>query len=773
MLARASRMASARPLTRDEKIVLAIVVLVPVIFNAIMLLPELSIAIPSVNDDGFHLLFVRDASAALANGENVFDFWAPQLELGFNQFFYYQHLPYLAVVLLQRVSLGNLDIVTAFNLTRYVLMVTFPLTVFWSMRRMGFSGPAAAFAAVVSSLLSTNFLYGFDYNSYTWRGFGLYTQLWGMHLAFLSLATMYTVLQKGRGLLLAIIVFSLLVLSHLVYAYMLAITIIVLYLYGINRTNIVGRTIRLAIVAAFVGAISAYMVIPFFTVPGYLSASPYLQPYKYDSFGAGPILTWLVSGQLFDYGRLPVLTVILLIGGIAALVSRARIALLAVVLFIVWLIIYFGRPTLDGLTNLFPLSDSLLFHRFIGGVDIAAIILMGVGAAALWQIFKPYRARWQVVLAGVAVIALLMPVFAERYDFYQYNGLLEQQVSDAITADTDAQAIIAKIQSLPAGRVFAGLPATYGNTMTFGDVYFYNLLVYDDIEVLAPPFQSLSLNSDLIWDFNDANQGDYDLFDVKYVVAPANRAMASFLKPIMRTAKYTLYQAPTSGFAEYGAIIGRQAFSTSNSLFFFNRSWYRGSLPDNLQFFRYDYPASHVAPGPTTAPGCADGKTTFEVFQPARIDLVTSCSTASTLIIKTTYHPNWQITVDGQIQPDFMVSPAFIGVSLPAGRHAVTAEYRAGPTKLPLLIVGFIALLLALVLGRRLEVFGNWATAGVDRRLRTDRWARKRRPGRRTVGTAPAEAVPGEAATLPDSPLSDSGPNDDGAGTETGAGPGA
>jgi hypothetical protein len=32
----------------------------------------------------------------------------------------------------------------------------------------------------------------------------------------------------------------------------------------------------------------------------YLSVSPYLQPEKYDSYGAGPILGWLITGDLLD-----------------------------------------------------------------------------------------------------------------------------------------------------------------------------------------------------------------------------------------------------------------------------------------------------------------------------------------------------------------------------------------------------------------------------------------------------------------------------------------
>jgi len=123
--------------------------------------------------------------------------------------------PHLAVVGIHRLLFGLVDLFTLFNLVRWLLLVTFPLTVLWSLRRMGFSFAQSALAGAAASLLSTPFLYGFDYGSYIWRGFGMYTQLWAMHLAFIGLVAVHTVIVRGRGHLLAIVALSMLVLSHL------------------------------------------------------------------------------------------------------------------------------------------------------------------------------------------------------------------------------------------------------------------------------------------------------------------------------------------------------------------------------------------------------------------------------------------------------------------------------------------------------------------------------------------------------------------------------
>src|SRR5436309_3390135 len=107
-------------------------------------------------------------------------------------------LAHLAVVVFHPSLFGLVDPFPLFNVVLYLLLVLFPFTVLWSMRRMAFSFAQAALAAAASSLLATQFLYGLDYESYIWRGFGTYTQLWAMHLSFIGLAAAHTVITRGR-----------------------------------------------------------------------------------------------------------------------------------------------------------------------------------------------------------------------------------------------------------------------------------------------------------------------------------------------------------------------------------------------------------------------------------------------------------------------------------------------------------------------------------------------------------------------------------------------
>ena len=258
--------------------------------QAIGLLPEVLVPTPNVNDDAEHELFIQNASDALARGENVLEFWVPEMDEGFPEFLYYQNLPHLTVVALDRVLLGLPDVVTLFNIVRYLLLVTFPLTVFWSMRRMDFDPVAAAVGAASSSLLATNFLYGFDYESYLWRGLGLYTQIWAMHLCFIALASLWRLVRYGTGFRWTVVILATLVLSHLLYAYMMVVTTALLFLWSVTRANVRTRIARLTAAGGIALAITSWMWLPYILERGFLNASPYLQPEKYASYGAPTIL---------------------------------------------------------------------------------------------------------------------------------------------------------------------------------------------------------------------------------------------------------------------------------------------------------------------------------------------------------------------------------------------------------------------------------------------------------------------------------------------------
>ncbi len=710
----ASGESSSTGLGATAKPLLWLLILVPIVFNAIALLPEVSLPVPSLNDDAVHYLLIQRASEALARGENLFDHWLPEFELGFPMFFYYQHLPHLFVIAVHRLLLKKFDLLAMFNAVRYLLLVGFPLTVYRSMRRLEFSPVAAAVGAASASLISSNHRYGFEYESYIWRGHGMFTQLWAMHLSFIVLANLHRLLDRGKGYIIAVISCSLLMLSHLIYTSMMAITGLVLVLNLASRANWRTLLARLAVVGGPTAVICSYMWLPFIAQISFFGASPYLQRWKYDSFGAGDILWWLVNGDLFDYGRWPVTTVLLALGIAAALLQlrHNRSSRIFLSLFVVWLALYFGRPTWGHFLDVFPLHDSLLFHRFKGSVDIMAILLIGMGGEWLWQQASILGERWRMMIVASAVLLLLVPALRERQNFYSFNTQWIERTRKALAADEDANAIITTLKELPPGRAHAGLRANWGKALVFGDLKFSDLLTFHRLMPASAPYSSMSLNADLLWHFDDRNPAHYNLFNIKYLIAPRSLPAAPFLRPIKETRRYTLYRAETSGSAEFVAVTARRSPSSQSNLFFQNRDWFQSADPGAGKFLRYNYPpkrganaAATTSSGANGASPCAGEKIGEENVLPGSFDLRTKCSAPSAVVLKTTYHPNWRVAVDGREVETFMISPSFIGFELPAGAHRIRAEYRAGPLKTPLLILGACALATVFAFNRRFERF--------------------------------------------------------------------
>lgn len=696
----------------------AALLLLSVGFSALALAAELQ-SLPTINDGNNHFLFVRRAEEALTRGEHVLDHWVPQMELGFPEFFYYQHLPHLVVVALGRLTFGLVDLFTLFNLVRFLLLVTFPLTVFWSMRVMGFRPMAAAFGGAASPLLSGAFNFGLEYDSYVWIGYGMYTQLWASHLVVVTIALLHRALEWRRGYSVAIAAFAALALTHLAYAYMAALTAIVLALLVRSPRAAGGRLAAVALVGAATAVVTSYMTLPFVLERQYLEISPSLPRFRWDSYGAQQVLTWLVQGRLFDAGRLPVLTVLVAVGAGAAVLRRSRPGLVALALFVVWLVLYFGRATLGPIADLLPFREGVPMHRFIAMVQLAGILLIGFAGGTLVEVFA--RAHRAGPIAATLVLALLLgPALSERATFFASNAELMDRARKALARDVDARRILDELSASPPGRVYAGLRTNWGERMlnlglSFNSLRFYDLLTFEDLWPIAPPYYSWSLNSDIMFFFNDSDPGHFDAFGVNRAITPWDVRLTVPATRISAVGPYALWEIPGTGLARFVALEERVGVPTQAELIERNVRWLRSDGPATGRYIRYDFPAP-AATRPIAAGGCPSGSVVARGVGPASFDLTTECPVAATLVLKTTYHPNWRVLVDGVSTPTFMVSPSYIGLEVPAGTHRVSAEYLAHPLKSPLALAGLFVLGAILILRRRVDALvGRFGQPAPDR----------------------------------------------------------
>src|SRR5262249_43890012 len=158
---------------------------------------------------------------------------------------------------------------------------------------------AAAGAALISPLISTDGLFGIDYGSYVWRGSGLFTQLIAVHVLLLALGLTYKSFRgSGKGIL-AGLVLGLAFLTHFVYGFIGMISALIMLVTS-NELPLVRRLTRLVFIGLTAVAVSAFELIPAFIDSPFVNHSRWEAAWKWNSFGMAQVLKLLVTGNLMD-----------------------------------------------------------------------------------------------------------------------------------------------------------------------------------------------------------------------------------------------------------------------------------------------------------------------------------------------------------------------------------------------------------------------------------------------------------------------------------------
>ena len=733
-------------------------VLFAVAFNLIHLYPEVAGDVRDKNDMVLHLVMTDAVVEALTQGQDFTDPWQGTMGMGYPNLTYYQQIPYLVVALAHVLTLEEFPLVEMLHWSNYLILSLFPLSIYWSLRRFGFDRISSALGGLVSSLLSTNGIFGFSYRSYTFGGWGLYTQLWGMVLLPPTLAVSYRVLHEGRGYFWATLLLAATLMSHLIYGYMAFLTLgIFTFIQPILISNpksfvkgIWKQWRRLIILCLLVVVVTSYFSVPLFLNLDYFTPNR-AESIKFDSWGHSAVLEGLVGGGIYDFDRFPSLTYLAFAGFVICLFRwREERYLVPVAIFLLWLLLYFGRATWGPLIDLLPMSRYLHMHRFIGGVHLGGIFLMAVALAVPWRWAlsrSSIRSVWYVSAALVLTVVVLLPVYRERISYLEDSGLFVKE-HQRIGADAqNFSALLERLKQLPPGRVYAGLQTT-ADKYRVRNVHPYDLLHAEGLDMMGTYYQRFTLNSKVLSDFNEQRLDHYNLFNVRYVVAPEERSVPDFVKPIRQVGRHRLYQVETTGYFD---LVGSDlTFAGGKTdLYPAVSSWLASGLPGVKQHpvvYIGDPPQAIERPLPLSAAGDVISKSSSSAG-PSRGAVLSeeignnyfaadvTVERGSMLLLKATYHPNWRATVDGIEADTVMVMPSFVGIQLSPGEHRVLLEYRPRRLRIILLTLGLLTLPLVAIGEKPAAAFCRWFATGVSSRisstLRTPRSAIRRQSRRR------------------------------------------
>ena len=226
-------------------------------------------------------------------------------------------------------------------------------------------------------------------------------------------------------------------------------------------------------------------------------------------------------------------------------------------------------------------------------------------------------------------------------------------------------------------------------------------------------YHAFSLNSDVQNLFDENRWELYNLYNVRYVVAPEGRTFPSFVRPLQQFGRHRLYQVETTGY--FDLVGSGLEFAGGKTDFYPAASaWLASELPGTKQHptMLIGEPAGEgerrfrgkvqATAGPTR--GTVLSEEIGNNYFAAKV----AVERESLLLLKATYHPNWRATVNGVKTDTVMLMPRFVGIQLSPGEHEVRIEYRPRGLRVILLSLGLLSLLLIWIVEKRGGSLGSW-----------------------------------------------------------------
>jgi hypothetical protein len=651
-------------------------------------LRALTLGVAYLDDSSLHEQMVRFATAQLRAGRLPLTSWFPFLGEGSPQFLHYQSLPAIVTGLVGT-TVGP-DV--AFRWSLYLLLSLWPISVYLSARAFGAGRPAAAASAAMAPFLMSATGVGYEQHAYVWTGFGVWTQLWAMWTLPLAWGWSWRAIRDGRGYLGAILLTALTVALHFETGY-LALSVLLVWPLAAGRP-LVARLRRAAVLLGGSLLAAAWVIVPLVEQRRWVAVNEPLQGSGLvNGYGARDVLHWLVSGQLLDSGRLPVVTAFAALGfGLAWLAwssaadARALLAALAVCL-----LFAFGRTTFGSLVDVIPGAADLFFRRFTMGVQLAALLLAGQGAAWLAarcvRLLETRVPGWPpglspaaVLLAGVAVLA---PAWLQLglYDRQDGAAIALQRRADN-TEGADVDRLVAVIERDGGGRTYAGMPSNWGQDFTVGAVPVFKYLESRDVDEVGYTLRTASLMTGPEYFFDDRDPSDYRLFGIRYLILPARGQPPVRARLAMRSGPYWLWTIGGAGYVQAGRIVGEISANRTNVGARSVRLLRSGLAADGAYLgVRYGSGGGGNGPLPTVRSQSSAGEASAE-----RADLDDGEASATVrmrrpgvAVLSASYDPGWTATVNGRRRPIRMVAPALVAVDVPAGTdHVVFRFYGYG-----------------------------------------------------------------------------------------------
>jgi hypothetical protein len=646
-----------------------------------------------LDDSSVHEQMVRFATARLRAGHLPLTSWFPFVGEGSPHFLHYQSLPAMLTGLAGLVIGPD----AAFRWSLYLLLSLWPVSVYLAARAFGAGRAAAAPSAAMAPFLVSVTGIGYEQHAYLWSGYGVWTQLWASWTLPLAWGWSWRALRDGRGYFRAVLLTALTVALHFETGY-LALAVLVVWPFVAGRP-LLTRLRRAALILGGALLASAWVIVPLVAQRRWASVNEPLQGTGLvNGYGARQVVSWLATGQLLDHDRLPVLTVCAALGFVLAWLAWSADPLARALLTAlgVSLLFAFGRTTFGSLADVLPGGADLFFRRFMMGVQLAALLLAGRGAAWLaarcLRLLEGRVPRWPPAWSGLAVlvaaVAVLAPAWLQlgAYDRHDAAAVAAQRRADG-TQGAAVDRLISVIKRDGGGRTYAGMPSNWGQAFTVGSVPVFKYLESRDVDEVGYTLRTASLMTDPEFWFDERVPADYRLFGIRYLILPAGHRPPVPARLALSAGSYRLWTVTGPGYVQAGQVVG---WISADRTDIGARSvpFLRSGLADQGAYLGVRFGAAGGgAAGDGAAGGGplpkAPGRSLAGAVSVVRADLAAGRAAATArmsrpgvVVFSASYDPGWTATVNGRPAPTRMVAPALVAVDVPAGTSRVEFRYR-------------------------------------------------------------------------------------------------
>ncbi|HWF26339.1 MAG TPA: hypothetical protein VG275_12865 [Solirubrobacteraceae bacterium] len=677
-----------------------------VVWSLVSLRAE-TLGVSYLDDSSLHEQMVRFATHQFASGHLPLTSWFPFIGLGSPQFLHYQSLPAMLTGVVGLVVGPDV----AFRWSLYLLLSLWPVSIYLAARLFGAGRSAAATSAAMSPFLVSTTGIGFEQHAYLWVGFGVWTQLWASLTLPLAWGFSWRAIREGRNYLAAVALTSLTIALHFETGYLALIPLVLWPL--VSGAPVVLRARRAVLLVAGSLLAAAWVIVPLIEQRAWAAVNEPLQRTGLvNGYGAGRVLGWLVSGQLLDHGRLPVITLFAAIGGAVAVVRwRKDVGARALIVALVaCLVLSFGRTTFGPLVDVLPGAGDIFFRRFMMGAQLAALLVAGGGAdwaarTALRGLKQATDGRgrgWARTAAGnqpalgvyalAAVSLVLAPAWLQlgAYDRHNATAISAQRRANA-TQGAELDRLIALLRARGGGRVYAGLPTNWGIDFTVGAVPVFKYLESRDVDEVGYTLRTASLMTDPEYYFDEDNPGDYQLFGIHYLIVPSLYLPPVRARLVHRAGPYALWSVGTGGYVHVGRIAGQLEANRTN-VGVRSIPLLRSRLAQHGEYLRVAFgragsgarqprgPARLPRAGqPPQRPGMGStGAVIAEAdnLRQGEVAATVSLRRPGVVVLSASFDPGWTAFVDGHRRSTEMIAPALVSITVPTGTHRVVFRYR-------------------------------------------------------------------------------------------------